>query len=54
MLAAGVELEPVSKRIGHSSTTITADMYQHLLPGVSRGAAEQAPALGPGSGVGDR
>jgi len=47
MLAAGVELELVSKRIGHSSTTITADMYQHLLPGVSRGAAEKASALVP-------
>lgn len=47
MLAAGVELELVSKRIGHSSTTITADMYQHLLPGVSRGAAEKAAALVP-------
>lgn len=40
-------LELVSKRIGHSSQRITADMYQHLLPGVSRGAAEKASALVP-------
>jgi integrase len=47
MLAGGVELELVSKRIGHSSQRITADMYQHLLPGVSRGAAQKAAALVP-------
>lgn len=47
MLAAGVEMALVSKRIGHSSQTITADLYSHLLPGASRGAAEKASALVP-------
>lgn len=47
MLAAGVDMTLVSKRIGHSSTRITADMYAHLLPGASRGTAEKASALVP-------
>ncbi len=47
MLAAGVPLAVVSKRLGHSSVSITADTYSHLLEGVGRDAAEAAAALIP-------
>ena len=47
MLAAGVHLAVVSKMLGHSSITITADTYAHLLEGVGRQAAEAAEALIP-------
>ncbi|BEP14002.1 hypothetical protein acdb102_23130 [Acidothermaceae bacterium B102] len=30
----------VSDRLGHSTTAITADLYTHVLPSVTRGAAE--------------
>jgi uncharacterized protein YbjT (DUF2867 family) len=42
MLAAGVPLAVVSKRLGHSSVSITSDTYSHLLDGVGREAAERA------------
>ncbi|GHE54017.1 hypothetical protein GCM10017778_42900 [Streptomyces vinaceus] len=41
-LAAGVDLASVSKRLGHSTVTITTDLYPHLLGGVGRDAAERA------------
>jgi hypothetical protein len=47
MLAAGVPLAVVSKRLGHSSVAITSDTYSHLLEGVGREAAERAAALVP-------
>ena len=47
MLAAGVPLAVVSKRLGHSSVAITSDTYSHLLEGVGRKAAERAAALVP-------
>jgi integrase len=47
MLAAGVELPVVSKRLGHSSIGITADTYSHMLEGVGREASERAAALIP-------
>jgi integrase len=47
MLAAGVDVALVSKRLGHSSVAITADTYSHLLAGVGREAAERAAALVP-------
>jgi integrase len=47
MLAAGVDLALVSKRLGHSSVSITSDIYSHLLEGVGREAAERAAALVP-------
>ncbi len=47
MLAAGIDLALVSKRLGHSSIAITADTYSHLLEGVGREAAERAAALVP-------
>lgn len=47
LLAAGVDLAVVSKMLGHSSITITADTYAHLLDGVGRQAAEAADAVVP-------
>ncbi len=47
MLAAGVPMAVVSKRLGHSTITLTSDTYSHLLEGVGRDAAERAAALIP-------
>jgi integrase len=47
MLAAGVDMAIVSKRLGHSTITITSDTYSHLLGGVGRDAADRAAALVP-------
>ena len=49
MLAAGVPMAVVSKRLGHSTITLTSDTYSHLLGGVGRDAAERA-ALVPRAG----
>jgi integrase len=46
-LAAGVDIAVVSKQLGHSTITLTADTYSHLLEGVGRQAAERAMALVP-------
>lgn len=46
-LAAGVPMAVVSQRLGHSTITLTADIYSHLLEGVGRDAAERAAALVP-------
>lgn len=40
MLAMGTKLEIVSRVLGHSSLTVTADVYAHLLGGEKRAAAE--------------
>lgn len=47
MLAAGVPIAVVSKRLGHSTISLTSDTYSHLLEGVGRDAAERAAALVP-------
>ena len=47
LLAAGADLAVVSKMLGHSSLTLTADTYSHLLNGVGRQAANAADALLP-------
>ncbi len=47
MLAAGVDMAVVSKRLGHSSITLTSDTYSHLLEGVGRTAAAAAEGLVP-------
>jgi len=46
-LAAGIPIAVVSKRLGHSSLSITSDTYSHLLRGVGREAAEASVALVP-------
>ncbi|NNU28464.1 tyrosine-type recombinase/integrase [Isoptericola sediminis] len=47
MLAAGVPMAVVSKRLGHSNVAVTSDTYSHLLGGVGASAAEAAAALIP-------
>lgn len=46
-IAAGIDIAIVSKRLGHSTYTITADTYCHLIGGVGQHAAEAAAALVP-------
>ena len=41
-MAAGIDLTVVSKRLRHSSCSITADTCRHLPEGVDRQAAETA------------
>jgi integrase len=40
-LASGESLLEVSRRLGHSYITVTADIYSHLSPAVAREAAER-------------
>jgi integrase len=40
LLKAGVPLKVVSERLGHSSPAFTMTVYQHVLPGMQRAAAE--------------
>ncbi|MCM3687687.1 site-specific integrase [Kocuria rosea] len=47
LMAAGVDMNVISKRLGHSRSSFTADVYAHLLEGVGRDAAERAAALIP-------
>ncbi len=49
MLAAGIPLGVVSKRLGHSQLSLTSDLYQHLLPETDRQAAEAVEELIPRS-----
>jgi len=44
-LAAGVDVKVVADRLGHSTTTITRDLYQHVLPQVATDAAEAIAAI---------
>jgi integrase len=44
-LAAGVDTRIVSGRLDHATTAFTADVYQHLLPGMDRDAAESISRL---------
>lgn len=47
MLASGADITRVSKRLGHSSITITADTYSHLQKAGARQDAEDAAAIVP-------
>ena len=47
MLAAGIPVEVVSKRLGHSRVGVTIDVYSHMLEGTGRQAAERAMGLVP-------
>ena len=44
-LAAGVDLLVVSRHLGHSSLSLTADTYTRVLPEVSRQAVELVAAM---------
>lgn len=45
MLESGEELANISKVLGHSTLSTTADFYGHLTPGISRRAAERMKSL---------
>jgi len=47
MIAQGIDLAIVSKRLGHASIAITNDLYGHLLRDANKAAAEAAEALVP-------
>jgi integrase len=49
-LEQGVSLKVVSERLGHSSTRVTADLYQHASETMQSGAAANLgdAFLGPG------
>jgi integrase len=44
LLMAGVAVKIVSERLGHNKATTTMDVYQHVLPSMGRGAADQLGA----------
>jgi len=45
MLKSGVHAKVVSERLGHSTISITLDLYSHVLPGLQEAAAEKIDAL---------
>ena len=47
MIASGADLPVISKRVGHSSTAITSDLYAHLFRSKDREVANNASALVP-------
>jgi len=47
LMQTGIDMAVVSKRLGHSTITITSDTYAHMLEGVGRDGAERARALVP-------
>jgi integrase len=51
-LAAGESLKEISARLGHSSITVTADIYTHVTPTLARTSAENLASLVEESGVG--
>jgi integrase len=44
-LAAGIPTKVVSERLGHSSTAITTDIYQHVTETMQRDAADRIGAV---------
>jgi integrase len=46
-LLAGIHPKIVSERLGHSTVSITLDIYSHALPSLQREAAETVAALIP-------
>lgn len=41
LLASGVNAKVVSERVGHSSISVTMDLYSHVAPGIQEDAAER-------------
>jgi integrase len=39
-IKAGVPINTISARLGHSAPSITHDIYAHLLPGMGRNAMD--------------
>ena len=48
-LASGVHLKVMQERLGHSSISVTADLYSHVAPGLQRDAANEIAAQALGS-----
>jgi integrase len=44
-LAAGVAPRVLADRLGHSTTAVTTDTYQHVLPDLDHEAARRVAAL---------
>jgi len=44
-LAAGVSVKVVAERLGHSKTSITLDLYSHVVPSLSQDAAARIGAV---------
>lgn len=53
-IAAGTDIAVVSKRLGHASVSITADLYTHMLQAKDHAAASAASGLVPPRRVGAR
>ncbi len=51
MLAAGESPKVVAEILGHSSPTITMNVYQHLIPGMGEAAGERLTGAVGGVGV---
>jgi len=47
LLAGGVDIAVVSKRLGHSTIAVTSDLYSHLLTDANRAAADAAELMLP-------
>ncbi len=45
LLEAGIPVKVVSERLGHSTTSITADLYQHVAPHMQEQAANKLGAM---------
>ena len=45
MLAAGVDLKIIQKRLGHQSFQTTADIYSHLLQGAQDNAVQMVDEM---------
>jgi len=41
LIAQGVDIKTIQRRLGHERVQITLDLYGHLLPGQDERAAEQ-------------
>lgn len=53
-LEAGLDVKIVSDQLGHATTTITRDLYQHVRRAVHDDAAEKVVALLPARKASDR
>lgn len=51
LLKQGVHPKVVQERLGHSTITMTLDLYSHVLPGLQREAGEKLEALLLGEGA---
>lgn len=51
LLLAGEDTKVVSERLGHSTTRLTQDTYQHVLPGMQARAAAKINAILQGAGA---